>query len=48
MSIELLEFLADAHYFLLLEISVEFFEFNVKGSELGDKTPIWCEDMLIE
>tara|TARA_Y100000592_G_scaffold41913_1_gene66549 strand:+ start:145 stop:408 length:264 start_codon:yes stop_codon:yes gene_type:complete len=28
--------------------AVEFFEFNVKGSELGDKTPIWCEDMLIE
>jgi hypothetical protein len=25
MSIELLEFLADAHYFLLLEISVYFF-----------------------
>ena len=31
-----------------MEESVEFFEFNVKGSELGDKTPIWCEDMLIE
>ena len=31
-----------------MEESVEFFEFNVKGSELGEKTPIWCEDMLIE
>ena len=31
-----------------MEESVEFFEFNVKGSELGDKTLIWCEDMLIE
>ena len=31
-----------------IEEAVEFFEFNVKGSELGDKTPIWCEDMLIE
>ncbi len=31
-----------------MEEAVEFFEFNVKGSELGDKTPIWCEDMLIE
>ena len=31
-----------------MEESVEFFEFNVKGSELGDKTPIWSEDMLIE
>ena len=31
-----------------MEEAVEFFEFNVKGSELGDKTPIWCEDMLIQ
>ena len=31
-----------------MEEAVEFFEFNVKGSELGEKTPIWCEDMLIE
>ena len=31
-----------------IEEAVEFFEFNVKGSELGEKTPIWCEDMLIE
>ena len=31
-----------------IEEAVEFFEFNVKGSELGDKTPIWCEDMLIQ
>ena len=31
-----------------MEKAVEFFEFNVKGSELGEKTPIWCEDMLIE
>ena len=31
-----------------MEEAVEFFEFNVKGSELGEKTPIWCEDMLLE
>ena len=31
-----------------MEEAVEFFEFNVKGSEIGEKTPIWCEDMLIE
>ena len=31
-----------------MEEAVEFFEFNVKGAEVGDKTPIWCEDMLIE
>ena len=31
-----------------MEESMEFFEFNVKGSEVGERTPIWCEDMLIE
>lgn len=24
--------------------AIEYFEFNVKGSYVGDKTPIWCED----
>ena len=33
---------------MLLDQAVEFFEFNVKGSYVGDKTPIWCEDMLYE
>ena len=22
----------------------EYFEFNVRGSYVGEKTPIWCED----
>jgi hypothetical protein len=28
------------------EESVEYFDFNVKGSYFGDKTPIWCVDDL--
>lgn len=24
----------------------EFFEYNVSGSYVGEKTPIWCEDEL--
>lgn len=26
------------------EDAIEHFEFNVKGSYIGEKTPIWCED----
>lgn len=26
--------------------AVEFFEFNTRGAYVGEKTPIWCEDML--
>ena len=26
--------------------SVEHFEFNVWGYYMGEKTPIWCEDMF--
>jgi hypothetical protein len=33
---------------MLLDQAIEFFEFNVKGSYVGDKTPIWCEDMFYE
>jgi len=33
---------------MLLDQAIEFFEFNVKGSYVGDKTPIWCEDMYYE
>jgi hypothetical protein len=29
---------------LNLEDAYEHFEFNVRGSYVGDKTPIWCED----
>ncbi len=28
------------------EDAVEYFDFNVSGSYLGDKTPIWCTDDL--
>ena len=26
--------------------AVEYFEFNVSGSYVGGKTPIWCEDLF--
>jgi hypothetical protein len=26
--------------------AVEYFEFNVSGSYVGEKTPIWCEDYI--
>tara|TARA_Y100001951_G_scaffold41337_1_gene32727 strand:- start:148 stop:384 length:237 start_codon:yes stop_codon:yes gene_type:complete len=25
--------------------SIDFFYFNVKGSDMGKRTPIWCEDI---
>ena len=28
------------------EEAVEFFDFNVRGSYVGDKTPRWCVDDL--
>lgn len=28
------------------EEAVEYFDFNVKGSYLGEKTPIWCIDNI--
>ena len=28
------------------EEAVEFFDFNVRGIYVGDKTPIWCVDDL--
>lgn len=28
------------------EEAVEYFNFNVMGSYVGDKTPIWCVDNL--
>jgi len=28
------------------EEAVEYFEYNVKGSYWGEKTPIWCIDNL--
>lgn len=26
------------------EEAIEYFEFNVSGSYVGEKTPIWCQD----
>jgi hypothetical protein len=28
--------------------ALEYFDFNVKGSYMGDKTPIWCYDLFGE
>ena len=27
-----------------MEEAIEYFDFNVRGAYVGDKTPIWCED----
>lgn len=29
-----------------LEDALEHFSYNVSGSYVGEKTPIWCEDMF--
>ena len=29
-----------------LEAAMEYFDFNVKDAWVGDKTPIWCDDMM--
>ena len=26
--------------------AVEYFDFNVSGAYVGEKTPIWCEDVF--
>ena len=26
--------------------AIEHFDYNVKGSYVGEKTPIWCDDMF--
>ena len=28
------------------EEAIEYFEYNVKGAYMGEKTPIWCIDNL--
>jgi len=33
---------------MLLDEAIEYFDFNVRGAYMGEKTPIWCEDMLYE
>ena len=27
-----------------IDEAIEYFEFNMRGSYLGEKTPIWCQD----
>lgn len=34
------------NYGLEEDEAVEFFEFNTRGAYVGEKTPIWCEDMF--
>jgi hypothetical protein len=29
-----------------LEDAIEHFDYNVKNAWVGDKTPIWCDDMM--
>lgn len=29
-----------------MEDAIEFFTFNVSGSYMGEKTPIWCWDLF--
>jgi hypothetical protein len=28
------------------EDAIEYFEYNVSGAYMGEKTPIWCDDIL--
>ncbi|MCK9446748.1 hypothetical protein M0Q50_07815 [bacterium] len=28
------------------EDAIEYFDYNVKGSYIGEKTPIWCNDLF--
>jgi hypothetical protein len=28
-----------------VEEAIEYFSFNVSGSYMGEKTPIWCQDL---
>ena len=29
-----------------VEESIEYFDFNTRGAYVGEKTPIWCDDMF--
>lgn len=31
---------------LSLDEAIEFFDFNIRSANVGEKTPIWCEDMF--
>jgi hypothetical protein len=30
-----------------MEEAIEYFDFNVRGAYMGDKTPIWCDDAFM-
>jgi len=30
------------------EEAIEYFDFNVRGAYMGEKTPIWVEDMYFD
>ena len=32
---------------LSLDEALDYFEYNVRGAYMGEKTPIWCEDYFI-
>jgi hypothetical protein len=27
-----------------IDMAIEYFEFNMRGAYVGEKTPIWCQD----
>jgi hypothetical protein len=29
-----------------MDEAIEYFDFNTRGSYMGEKTPIWCDDMF--
>ena len=31
---------------MTMEDAMEYYDFNVKDAWVGDKTPIWCNDMM--
>lgn len=30
------------------EEAIEYFDFNVSGAYVGEDTPIWCDDLMLE
>jgi hypothetical protein len=32
---------------MTVEDAIEHFEFNIRGSYVGEQTPIWCDDMYM-
>lgn len=33
---------------MTLEDAMEHFSYNVRGSYIGEQTPIWCEDWMLD